>query len=420
MSNYCLQRKFIGRFTVNHEYNNTTDNDVEIWFSLPLPSDSQKDITFIHLPEPAQKSEHPFLNTLNYYVVKPGERLKISYRYRGYEVSLVSGTRIRKDLISLSDEERHYFLRSTPINPVNGDLKNEANEIIKGEEDTVERARKLFTFILNNYRYSRRFNERGAMSFRKNKKGDCGEFAGLFVSYCRSLGISSRVMVGAWSTGKTQAHVWCEFFVENTGWIPVDISTAVLLKNPLSNFSIMPSSRVFAKKSNYFGAIEGKRICFSIDTDRALTPLYIEQDFPDNFQTVVVGDRALAWGYESMDGTALYMQPMYVKFHAQVKKLKKELVLGKWTVKESPIRQLFLTIKNSSLPLAILLMAGSYTLTYFLDEYPLINWINLVSAIFFLLYITISIFRKERNLYIYIMAVLFALAFLGSMSTLLE
>ncbi|MEK4229617.1 transglutaminase-like domain-containing protein [Solibacillus sp. FSL H8-0538] len=321
---------------------------MEIWFSLALASDSQREISFILLPKPSQKNEHHFLNTINYYVVKSAECLNISYQYRSYEVSLLSGTRIHTETIALSEEEKHYFLRSTPINLVNEELKNEANEIIQGEEDSVERARKIFNFIVKKYSYSRHTYERGVMSFRKNKKGDCGEFAGLFVSYCRSLGMPSRVMVGSsWSNGKTRAHVWSEFFVENIGWIPVDIGSAALLKNPLNSFSVL------AKKAKYFGAIEGKRICFSVDTDRALTPFYIDQPSPDNFPVYVVGDRELAWGYESIDGTAPYMQPMYVKLHSKVKKLKNELVLGKWIVKESTLRQLFLTTKNIALLLWI-------------------------------------------------------------------
>lgn len=59
-------------------------------------------------------------------------------------------------------------------------------------------------------------------------------------------------------------------------------------------------------------------------------------------------------------------------------------------------------------------MTSSCVLVYFISVYGWINWINLASGFFYLLYITISVFRKERNLSTYIMAVLFVIAFLGN------
>lgn len=400
---------------MKHEYVNTSDKDIELWFSLPRESQAQRNISLISLPTPVHVDRHPFLNTVHYYVVKPKEEIMICYEFDGYSVSLVSGE--AKDVVNLSAEERDYYLRSTPITPTSQEIRAEAEQITSGASDKIEIGRKLFYHILKSYRYSTNFVERGVPSFLEKKKGDCGEFAGLFISYCRSLGIPSRMMVGAWSSGNTQAHAWCEYYVENIGWIPVDISAASMLKNPLRNISGVTIYGMYSKKKKYFGSLEGKRIAFSIDTNRLLEPVYKNnKDYDEGFPLYKVGDRMLAWGQESIDGTAPYMQPMYVRLNSSVKKLENEAVLGKWKVTEPMVSQVFLSLKNISLLMGIILMLIPIAVTSFFGSFPITLWFNLLSTVFFLLFVTISIFRRERNIFVIVLGVLFVFSFIGTIS----
>ncbi|MGD6991084.1 transglutaminase-like domain-containing protein [Sutcliffiella horikoshii] len=412
---FKLHCEFVKRYKVKHEYVNRSDKDIELWFSLPRESQAQRNISFISLPTPAHVDRHPFLNTVHYYVVKPKEELLISYEFDGYSVSLVSDK--AEDTVNLSAEERDYYLRSTPITPTSQELRLEAEHIISSTDDKIEIGRKLFHHILKSYRYSTNFAERGVPSFREKKKGDCGEFAGLFISYCRSLGIPSRMMVGAWAKGKTQAHAWCEFYVENIGWIPVDISAASMLKNPLRNISGVTTYGMYSKKKKYFGSLEGKRIAFSIDINRLLIPVYKNnKDYDNSFPLFKVGDRMLAWGQESIDGTAPYMQPMYVRLNCSMKKLENEAVLGKWKVTEPMVSQIFLSLKNISLTMGLILMLIPIIVTNFFGTFPITLWFNLISTVFFLLFVTISIFRREKNIFVIVLGVLFVFSFMGTIS----
>jgi Transglutaminase-like superfamily len=411
---FRLDKKFVKTYTVKHVYNNPTDEEVEVWFSLPQESDSQQNITFLTLPTPDEKDEHAFLNTIYYYKVKPYDELTIAYQFDGYEVSLVEGQ--PNETIHLTEEEKGYYLRSTPLTPVNEELVNEAKGIIQGEQNIIEIGRKLYKHILHTYRYSLDFNERGATSFRQSKKGDCGEFACLFVAYCRALGIPSREMVGAWATGNTQAHVWCEFFHEGVGWIPLDISAAAILKQPLRSFGVVASYGIYTKKEKHFGSIEGKRIVFSIDAHRLLYPSYMNNtNYDKDYPLYKIGNRMLAWGHESIDGTAPYMQPMYVKLNEKVKKLKNESVLGEWKVTEPPASQVVLSIKQLSLRIAILLIVISTLVTSFFDASLIFSWLSLVSGVLFVVYISISVFRREWNMYVLLLGLLVGFALLGTL-----
>ncbi|GGE68604.1 transglutaminase-like domain-containing protein [Priestia taiwanensis] len=414
---YTLAEKLVKTYNVKHVYNNTTGEEVEIWFSLPKESDSQQNIIFTTLPAPDEKDEHAFLNTVHYYKVKPNEELTVAYQFDGYEVSLVEGQ--ANDTIRLTDEEKEYYLRSTPLTPVDEELLQEAKGIIQGEQDVIEMSRKLYNYILQNYHYSLKFKERGAHNFRQSKKGDCGEFAFLFISYCRSLGIPSRATIGAWATGNTQAHAWCEFFYEGVGWIPVDISSAAILRQPFRSFGLVSSYGIYTKKEKHFGSMEGKRIVFSIDTHRLLRPSYINNtNYDSNYPRYKIGDHMLAWGHEAIDGTALYMQPMYVKFHEKVNKVTVKSGLGEWIVTEPPVSQFVLSMKQLSFKLAIPLVIISALVKSFFDANPIFPWLSVIASVLFIVYISISVFRREWNRYMVLLALLVVLGTLGGLSDL--
>jgi transglutaminase-like putative cysteine protease len=411
---YTLEKKFVKTYTVKHVYKNPTEKEVEVWFSLPEESDSQQNITFLTLPTSDEQDEHPFLNTIFYYKVKPNQELTIAYQFDGYAVSLVEGQ--LNDSIYLTKDETEYYVRSTPLTPVNEELLKEAEGIIQGEENIIEIGRKLYHHILNTYRYSLDFKERGTNSFRQSKKGDCGEFSFLFVSYCRALGIPSRVMMGAWATGNTQPHAWCEFFQDGVGWIPLDISAAATLKQPLRSWTAVSSYGIYPKKEKHFGSIEGKRVAFSIDTHRLLQPSYINnENYDKTYPLYKMGDQMLAWGYESMDGSAPYLQPMYVKFNEQVNKLNVNSLLGKWIVTEPPASQFILSVKQFSLKLAIPLLIISTLVTSFFDASPIFSWLSLIAGMLFVVYIVISVFRREWNIYVLLIGILISFTVLGTL-----
>ena len=95
-------------------------------------------------------------------------------------------------------------------------------------------------------------------------KGNCTDFHSLFISLSRAAGIPARFQIGypvpvEEKTGKLLKpyHCWAEFFIEDTGWIPVDISEA--WKNP-------------DKADYYFGNLDKDRILISTGREIHLLP----------------------------------------------------------------------------------------------------------------------------------------------------
>jgi len=81
----------------------------------------------------------------------------------------------------------------------------------------------------------------GAARAAREREGDCDEHADLYVALLRAVRIPARRVVGHFFRGSSEpeTHAWCEVFLEQKGWIPVDPA--------LGNFGIL--------NENYFSRI---------------------------------------------------------------------------------------------------------------------------------------------------------------------
>ncbi len=66
--------------------------------------------------------------------------------------------------------------------------------------------------------------DNGAVWALRKRKGDCTEFADLFIALCRANGLPARYCEGYVLTNNfdTPAHDWAEVYSEKYGWIPFD------------------------------------------------------------------------------------------------------------------------------------------------------------------------------------------------------
>ncbi len=95
------------------------------------------------------------------------------------------------------------------------------------------------------------------------RSGNSVDLAAAFVGLCRAAGIPARTVMGLKIPSGvekgtlTTYHGWAEFYVEGTGWIPVDPADGQA--NP-------------GRRSYYFGALEEDRLTVSIGRDIMLVP----------------------------------------------------------------------------------------------------------------------------------------------------
>lgn len=397
-------------FQINYEYENTTDDIIELWFSEPRDNSTQKNISLQANMEPKEITKHEYVNNIWYFELQPKEKLEINIRYTGSKKEI-------GHLEQISEDERNFFLRSTELIPVNKQLQEEAQKIVGDVETDMAKAKKLYRYVVDNYKYTTRFNERGIFHFQNRKKGDCGEFGALYCSLCRALGIPARMLYGTWSLKKFSPHAWCEIYIDGQGWIPVDPSTGRLkfFYHPLLNLSVSIYYGVLSNKDNYFGEHEGKRFAFSVEPERLLTPAY--QDSPDYSNSVIkqcFAKREMAWGYESLNGKAPFLQPIYVRIHDQISKTPYKLLFGDWKGKPlQPMENSTYKLKLISFNIAFILIYISIFNEFFIKNEWLLKWLPVTFSFLILLGSVLSIIRKEANMIIYVLAVVFVFSFLG-------
>lgn len=137
------------------------------------------------------------------------------------------------------------------------------------QEDVVDFARRAFLDIRSKATYEYAFTEdRHASHVCQGEKSDCGGLSTLFVSVMRANKIPARALYGRWATSAKpddklgsvpfyQWHVKAEFFADGVGWVPVDMSCAV----------VHDKSKEGLK---YFGADPGDFIVFHLDANLQL------------------------------------------------------------------------------------------------------------------------------------------------------
>ncbi len=321
---------------------------------------------------------------------------------------------------SLSESERAFYLRSGKLVVVDQEMKNLAMKITANAPSVREKAKAIFYYLVNEYKYVYPPKGRGVTSFLQTKQGDCGEYSFLFTSLCRSLNIPCRTIVGSWANDKMNAHVWNEFFEENVGWVPVDCSLAYMQKKKKFQF-LFSNIRTF-KWTKYFGQHEGQRVVFSYDAE-----LYLD-DFndidEDTLQKVPqspiapfhVDGMPFYWGYESLNGHAPYIQPIYTQFSEEnlttPAKPDATKYLGKWVITETGLPRFFYVLKSISFFVFFMCLVFSYIL-----DSPLLKTFSTISII---LTFVSFIARKERTLLFIIFTVYFLIVLASNVSQLIK
>jgi transglutaminase-like putative cysteine protease len=84
-------------------------------------------------------------------------------------------------------------------------------------------AKKCYQYVAGSYKYC---NPNTGLyplhSLMSNGGGDCGNLSSIFISLLRYKDIPARHLIG--TVAEAGFHVWSDFYLENYGWIPVDVT----------------------------------------------------------------------------------------------------------------------------------------------------------------------------------------------------
>jgi Transglutaminase-like superfamily len=195
--------------------------------------------------------------------LKSGIPFRLEYEGILYARTLKQG-RAPEPVPKLTEDERHrYLMVSTTMDYNNPDFlqwMDKQGLKRQGDEGVAKFAHRVFRYLTRNGKYggdTSNYEARRPSRVCKSLSTDCGGFSLLFAAVMRANGVPARTLFGRWANSETdeskQFHVVAEFFVEESGWVPVDITRTI------QNKPKDPDA--------FFGSSDGKHIAFHIDTD---------------------------------------------------------------------------------------------------------------------------------------------------------
>ena len=198
----------------------------------------------------------------------------------------------KKNVPAESAQALAQWTQGTHLIPVDGIVRDTAKKAVEGARTDVEKAQKLFDWIVQNTFREPKVRGCGegdiaAMLETGNLGGKCADLNGLFVGLCRSVGLPARDVYGlriapsafgykelGGIPAKLQGaqHCRAEVYLAGYGWVamdPADVAkvmrqeTAQWIKDP-KNPVVAPVNKVL------FGGWEGNWMAFNNAHDVAL------------------------------------------------------------------------------------------------------------------------------------------------------
>ncbi len=100
--------------------------------------------------------------------------------------------------------------------------------LVESGDDVLKYVHRVYNFVQNNIKLRENLDHRlGAKRALKERKGDCDEFADLFITLCRINHVPARRVIGILITGAQEfsLHAWAEVFIPLYGyWVPFDVA----------------------------------------------------------------------------------------------------------------------------------------------------------------------------------------------------
>ncbi len=264
---FTARKKYVVQLIEDVECNEPK-NLTTVTMRVPRPQTSAQQ-PFVELadymPDPVIFNyKNTIVNQVDLTKINQGKKILLNqiYRVGTYKVS----TQIApKNVQPYSEETKKFYSTALQADKIiksdSEQIIDFAKKIVQNETNIYNQARKLYDYIVSYYTLSEKLRENTAApeELVKISHGDAYDFAIFYTELLRSLGIIANPVSGIIvnSDKSSKIHWWTEFYIENFGWVPVDV--AMGLGRELKAFD-----RISDSKNYYFGNLDNQHIIFSI------------------------------------------------------------------------------------------------------------------------------------------------------------
>lgn len=190
-------------------------------------------------------------------VIEPNKvfTAELNYRLISFSINYLVNSSLVGNYDRNSDLYRRYTQPEKLIECGSQEIVSAARNIVGAEENPYLKVQKIYAFVIKHLLYELQEEEQGALWAFKNRVGDCSEYSYLFVALCRATGIPARVQAGFvfHHIGEflKDGHMWAEYYLENYGWIPVDLTWQQFNAIDSMHFSSLQSVPELIPYANY-------------------------------------------------------------------------------------------------------------------------------------------------------------------------
>jgi len=273
VSNYTIGQSVKYQVDIDFTLTHVRTAPQSYFFKVARLNDRQPNSTLTPYTPPYQETKLLYNSIIGYDTVIEGQLDKFNNTYdlfnaslnRDDTLTLSQSYNITLNEISFSDindgdigiytpgDEIHtlYNVTEKYYNCSNPVLISLSNSIVNPTDNPVEKARKIFDWVISNIDYEVQNDEIGAFEAYNQGIGDCSDFSDLFITLLRIQGIPARKITGflitnevshqpkvgnqysfdlnfdgasltASSNNEILGHAWVEYFVPDIGWIACD------------------------------------------------------------------------------------------------------------------------------------------------------------------------------------------------------
>ncbi len=238
------------------------ENSLDIWFPGVYRGLKQRNVEVINEPEPLWDNLGG-LQRYHFENIDPEQDLNIqvtAWLERYAIETKVTVSRVRANYNTERALYKVYTTQNRIIPVQDKEIIRIASAAAGRERNPYLKAKRLYDYLLENLEFTRTPVSRDPLQNLAEGVADSYTFAIVFCAALRSQGIPARPVSGYLVYGDKIAvkHFWAEFYLENFGWIPADLSLGAGAR--YGNF---PDPTTVDAAGYYFGNLDNRHITFS-------------------------------------------------------------------------------------------------------------------------------------------------------------
>jgi transglutaminase-like putative cysteine protease len=227
-------------------------------------------------------------------------KLTYSFKVQREEIRL---TDLPKDEPKWNRADYAEYLKPTSMGPVDGNVKQLSDSIVKGKKTVLEKAKAIYDWTCENmYRDpdTRGCGKGDVCELLKKPGGKCTDISSVYIALARAAGVPAREVFGV-RLGKKEVqdvtdwqHCWVEFFLPGYGWVPVD--PADVRKAMLVEKLDLKDAKTAEYRNYFWAGLDPYRIKIASGRDLVLNPP--QAGAPLNtfgYPYAEIGGKALDW-----------------------------------------------------------------------------------------------------------------------------